>query len=92
MQGVYPDVSQFNRLLDWLAGEGRFGDVVSLLSDMTLKAGHAPNVNTYRILLNACQRAGQAALALEVYGHMKAKRMPVLQEVSITIPDPCYCL
>lgn len=33
-QGVYPEVSQFNRLMDWYTEQGRFGEVVSLVCDM----------------------------------------------------------
>ncbi len=40
-----------------------------------------PNMNTFRILLNACQRTDQGALAFEVYEIMKARRLPILQEV-----------
>ena len=40
-----------------------------------------PNMNTYRVLLNACQRTDQGALAIEIYEVMKAKRLPILQEV-----------
>ena len=126
--GVYPEISQFNRMMDaygermrdgsvlWynLAGEWqgsifimlyeghltghmscgraitqmhlrsvaefRFGEVVSLACDM-VRSGHAPNLNTYRILINACQRADQAQLAIEVYATMRAKKIPILQEV-----------
>ncbi|KAJ9522973.1 hypothetical protein QJQ45_023772, partial [Haematococcus lacustris] len=79
-KGVYPELSQFNRLMDWYAGERRFGDVVSLLTDMTQRAMRTPNLNTYRVLLNACQRADQGALAFEVFALMKANKVPVLQE------------
>ncbi len=68
------------RMLDWYATEYHFGDVVSLVSDM-VRGGRAPNLNTYRIVINACQRAGQAQLALEVFSVMRAKKIPILQEV-----------
>ncbi len=78
---MYPDLSPYNRLMDWLASEGRFGDVVSLFTDLAQRAGHTPNVNTYRILFNACQRAGQAGLAMELFFIMKAKRVAIQQPV-----------
>ena len=62
--------------------EFRFGEVVSLACDM-VRSGHAPNLNTYRILINACQRADQAQLAIEVYATMRAKKIPILQEVCV---------
>ena len=68
-------------MMDWYASEAHLGDVVSLLGDMTQRAGLVPNLNTYRTLLNACQRTGQGQLALEVYAAMRAKRVPLLQEV-----------
>lgn len=67
-------------MMDWYASERRYGDVVSLLSDM-VKAGRNPNLNTYRIMLNACQRCDQAQLAFEIYAVMKSKKMEILQEV-----------
>ncbi len=62
--------------------ESRFGEVVSLTCDM-VKAGLAPNLNTYRIIINACQRADQAQLAIEVYAVMRAKKIPILQKVRL---------
>ena len=67
-------------MLDWYATEFRFGDVVSLVSDL-VRGGRSPNLNTYRIIINACQRASQPQLALEVYAVMRAKKIPILQEV-----------
>ena len=46
-----------------------------------VRSGRAPNLNTYRILINACQRADQAQLAIEVYATMRAKKIPILQKV-----------
>ena len=46
-----------------------------------VRSGCVPNLNTYRILINACQRADQAQLAIEVYATMRAKRIPILQKV-----------
>lgn len=43
----------------------RFGEVVSLLSDM-VAAGRQPNLNTYRIIINACEFTDQAGLAFQV--------------------------
>lgn len=40
-----------------------------------------PNMNTYRVLLNACQRTDQGALAFEIYAVMRSKRLPILQDV-----------
>ncbi|GAX74542.1 hypothetical protein CEUSTIGMA_g1991.t1 [Chlamydomonas eustigma] len=77
--GVYPEISQYNRMLDWYATQSRFGDVVSLVCDM-VRSGRAPNLNTYRTIINACQRADQAQLALEVYATMRARRIPILQK------------
>ncbi len=82
VQGVYPDLSVYNRLMDWSASQRRLGDVVSLLSDMTRRAGLAPNCNTYRVLLNACQLTDQAALAFEVFAVMKLHRVTIDSEVS----------
>jgi len=78
LHGVYPQLSQFNRMMDTYAQQSRFGEVISLACDM-VHAGYKPNLNTYRILINACQRADQAQLALEVYAIMRAKRIPILQ-------------
>lgn len=33
-RGVYPEISQFNRMMDWYTVEFRFGEVVSLACDM----------------------------------------------------------
>lgn len=63
----------------------RFGEVVSLLTDMTA-AGLSPNLNTYRILINACQRAGQAGLAFQIFALMHGNKIKVLQEVSGCLP------
>jgi len=79
-QGVYPQVSQYNRLMDWYASQHHLGDVVTLLSDMTRRARHKPNLNTYRVLLNACNKAEQGALAFDIFAVMKAQRIPILQE------------
>lgn len=56
----------------------RFGEVVSLLTDMTA-AGVSPNLNTYRIIINACQRAGQAGLAFQVFALMHGNHVKILQ-------------
>ena len=82
-------LSQFNRLMDWYASERRFGDVVSLLNDMTQQAKLRPNLNTFRVLLNACQKADQAALAFEVFAVMKAQKVAILQEVCVCV---CVCV
>lgn len=78
-RGVVPNLSQFNALMEQYAVRFRLGDVVTLLTEMTA-AGIAPNSNTFRILLLACQRADQAELAFELYHIMKAKKMQ-LKEV-----------
>ncbi len=80
-QGVYPDVSVFNRMMDTYANERRLGDVVSLLTDMTQRAKLQPNGNTYRILLQACQRTDQAALAFDIFAVMKLNRVIIHNEV-----------
>ncbi len=49
------------------AARCRFGEVVSLLSDM-VAAGRQPNLNTYRIIINACEFTDQAGLAFQVRG------------------------
>ncbi len=69
----------YQRMLDWYASQSRFGDVVSLVCDM-VKSGRTPNLNTYRIIINACQRADQAQLAVEVYATLKSHRIPILQK------------
>jgi pentatricopeptide repeat protein len=58
----------------------RLGEVVSLTCDM-VRSGRAPNLNTYWILIKACQRADQAHLAMEVYAVMRASKIPILQKV-----------
>lgn len=69
-----------DRLMDLYADQSRFGEVVTLLCDM-VRSGGVPNLNTYRILINACQRADQAQLAIEVYASLRSKRIPILQKV-----------
>ncbi|GLC36947.1 hypothetical protein PLESTB_000175400 [Pleodorina starrii] len=78
-QGVYPVLSQFNRMMDVYASECRFGEVVSLLSDMAA-AGCSPNLNTYRIVINACAFTDQAGLAFQVFALMHANKVPILQQ------------
>ena len=39
-RGVYPEISQFNRMMDWYTVEFRFGEVVSLACDM-VRGGRA---------------------------------------------------
>ncbi|GFR52105.1 hypothetical protein Agub_g14618 [Astrephomene gubernaculifera] len=77
-QGVFPVQSQFNRLMDVYAMEFRFGEVVSLLSDM-VAAGRRPNLNTYRILINACALTDQAGLAFQVFALLHANKIQILQ-------------
>ncbi|GLI62167.1 hypothetical protein VaNZ11_004747 [Volvox africanus] len=77
-QGVYPVLSQFNRMMDVYASECRFGEVVSLLSDM-VGAGCSPNLNTYRIIINACVFTDQAGLAFQVFALMHANKVQILQ-------------
>ena len=69
-------------MMECYTSESRFGEVVSLACDM-VRSGRAPNLNTYRILIKACQRADQAQLAIEVYATMKANKIPILQKVSL---------
>lgn len=59
----------------------RFGDVVSLLSDM-ISAGLTPNLNTYRVIISACQEAGQVQLAFEVFSLLQLSKIEILKEVS----------
>ncbi|KAG2495157.1 hypothetical protein HYH03_006765 [Edaphochlamys debaryana] len=77
-QGVYPVPSQFNRLMDIYASEFRFGEVVSLLCDM-VAAGRQPNLNTYRILINACEYTDQAGLAFQIFRLMQVNKVQILQ-------------
>lgn len=56
----------------------RFGEVVSLLSDM-VAAGCSPNLNTYRIVINACAFTDQADLAFQVFALMHANKVQILQ-------------
>lgn len=77
-QEVYPEISQYNRMLDWYASQARLGEVVSLVCDL-VKSGRVPNLNTYRIILNACQRSEQGQLALAVFSLLRSKRIPILQ-------------
>ncbi|EFJ49645.1 hypothetical protein VOLCADRAFT_104228 [Volvox carteri f. nagariensis] len=77
-QKVYPVLSQFNRMMDVYASECRFGEVVSLLSDM-VAAGRSPNLNTYRIIINACAFTDQAGLAFQVFALMHANKVQILQ-------------
>ncbi|KXZ51095.1 hypothetical protein GPECTOR_14g78 [Gonium pectorale] len=77
-QGVYPVVSQYNRMMDVYASECRFGDVVSLLCDM-VAADRQPNLNTYRILINAATLTDQANLAFQIFALMHANRIQILQ-------------
>ncbi len=69
-----PHISQFNSLMESYAWQFRLGDVVAVLTHM-VAAGIAPNANTYRILLLACQRADQAELAFEVYTVMRLNKV-----------------
>eukprot|EP00798_Chlamydomonas_sp_ICE-L_P004335 gene4335-14448_t len=78
-QNIPPSTSVYNRMMDWYAVEHRFGDVVSLVSDM-VKHGRDPNLNSYRVIFNACQRCYQPQLAAEVYSIMRAKKIPILQK------------
>jgi pentatricopeptide repeat protein len=75
-RGIAPHISQFNALMEQYAQEARLGDVLDILTHMS-SAGVAPNANTYRILLHACQRADQAELAFEVYNVMRVTKVPV---------------
>eukprot|EP00198_Chlamydomonas_reinhardtii_P001964 XP_001691300.1 protein with PPR repeats [Chlamydomonas reinhardtii] len=77
-QSVYPVPSQFNRMMDVYASEFRFGEVVSLLCDM-VAAGRQPNLNTYRIIINACEVTDQAGLAFQVFALMHANKVHILQ-------------
>ena len=56
----------------------RFGEVVSLLCDM-VAAGRQPNLNTYRIIINACEVTDQAGLAFQVFALMHANKVHILQ-------------
>ncbi|MEW5300679.1 MAG: hypothetical protein WDW36_003593 [Sanguina aurantia] len=76
---VYPGLSQYNRMMDYYATHFRFGDVVSLLSDM-VSAGLTPNLNTYRVVIVACQEAGQVQLAFEVFSLLQQSKIEILQE------------
>ncbi|MEW5313850.1 MAG: hypothetical protein WDW38_005383 [Sanguina aurantia] len=77
---VYPGLSQYNRMMDYYATHFRFGDVVSLLSDM-VSAGLTPNLNTYRVVIVACQEAGQVQLAFEVFSLLQQSKIEILQEL-----------
>lgn len=91
--GVFPAQSQFNALMEAYAVRWHIGDVVSLLGDMC-RAGVAPSVNTYRVLLRACGRADQAELAFEVLNVMRAKGMYAkernAQNICHTMLKICY--
>lgn len=54
---------------------------MSLLSDM-ISAGLTPNLNTYRVVIVACQEAGQVQLAFEVFNLLQSSKIEILQEVS----------
>ncbi len=46
---------------------------MSLLGDM-VAAGRQPNLNTYRVLINAAVRADQAGLAFQIFQVRAARR------------------
>lgn len=58
-RGVYPSAAQYNALMEQYARNFRLGEVAMLLQDMMGPAGLTPTVNTYRVLLIACQRTDQ---------------------------------
>jgi pentatricopeptide repeat protein len=67
-------------LMEHFALEHNLGKVVELFAHM-LENRMKPTTNTFRILITACQRAGQVELAFEVLGAMKARGL-IPREVS----------
>eukprot|EP00878_Enallax_costatus_P031002 GHUV01033828.1.p1 GENE.GHUV01033828.1~~GHUV01033828.1.p1 ORF type:complete len:253 (+),score=59.18 GHUV01033828.1:270-1028(+) len=92
-RGVPPHISQYNALLEQYALRYQLGNVVSLLTNM-VGGGIAPNANTFRILLLACQRADQAELAFELYQIMKARGLQPkhnnAHSICYTLLKSCY--
>lgn len=68
--------------------------MVTLVCEL-VKAGRAPNLNTYRIVLNACQRCEQGSAVLEIFSLLREKRMPILQHkfaqtIYYTVLKACF--
>ena len=68
--------------------------MVTLVCDL-VKAGRAPNLNTYRIILKACQRSEQGQAVLEIFTLLREKRVPILQHkfaqsIYYTVLKACY--
>lgn len=67
-----PGPLQMHSLMEHFALEHNLGKVVELFAHM-LENRMKPTTNTFRILITACQRAGQVELAFEVLSAMKAR-------------------
>ena len=76
---VVPEARAFNALLHHYAGAGSVAgagpsvaDAARLLGRMSV-AGVVPTRHSFSAALRTCQHAGEAALAMEVYGVMRAQ-------------------
>ncbi len=73
---------QMHNLMEHFALEHNLAKVAELFAHM-LENRMKPTTNTFRILITACQRAGQPELAFEVLSAMKARGLTP-REVSRT--------
>ena len=76
-QGLYPDSSLCNALIQGCSGYGRVDDAVTVLGRM-LKGGSTPNNTSYKNLIDACAEAQPKALAqdaIAVYHMLRARHI-----------------
>lgn len=68
-QGLEIDIQIANSMISACAKGRRWEDAWAITSSMR-NVGVLPDTRTYNALISACQRAGQAERALEVFGRM----------------------
>lgn len=87
--GQWPDLYALNALLNAYANRFRLGDVVSLVCEMA-EGGLRPDAFTFTAILNACQRADEAELALDVARLMKLHGVRMDESHANTLLRMCY--
>ena len=85
-KGIFPDLHQFTNLMQAHARVHRFGDMVSLVEDMT-RQNLIPDDVMSDILLSFFKDAEMADLAFAVFTLLRGKGVPLTERVCYSMLD-----
>lgn len=88
-RGSWPHPHAMNALINAHASNFRLGDVVTLVAAMA-EGGMEPDAFTFSAILNACQRADESELGLDVFRVMRQRGMKVDDVHATLLLRMCY--